>query len=81
MLIQMGKPGLDSVGVIHRHLERRGRAALLSSGARIWAVTVSLSDVNGLRGGMGLPGHSGSTVRRAAIGEGEPVQPGARVSE
>lgn len=54
MIVQMRTQGLDLVGAIHRHLERRVRAALRSSSTRVRAVTLWLSDVNGPRGGADL---------------------------
>ena len=54
MLVQMRTQGLDLGGVIHRHLQRRVRAALQSSSTRVRAVNLSLSDVNGPRGGADL---------------------------
>lgn len=54
IVVQMRTQGLDLVGAIHRHLERRVRAALRSSSTRVRAVTLWLSDVNGPRGGADL---------------------------
>jgi hypothetical protein len=54
MLVEMRTHGLDLVGAIHRHLERRVRAALRSSATHVRGATLWLSDVNGPRGGVDL---------------------------
>jgi hypothetical protein len=54
IVVQTRTQSLDLVGAIHRHLERRVRAALQSSSTRVRAVTIWLSDVNGPRGGADL---------------------------
>lgn len=54
MLTNVRTQGLDLAGAIHRHLERRVRAALRSCATRVGAVTVCFSDINGPRGGPDL---------------------------
>jgi putative sigma-54 modulation protein len=54
MLVQLRTHGLDLTAAIRRHLEQRVRTSLRSSGTSVRAVTVSLSDVNGPRGGVDL---------------------------
>jgi ribosome-associated translation inhibitor RaiA len=54
VLIHMRTQNLDMVGAIHRHLERRVRAALGSSATQLRSVSLGLSDVNGPRGGADL---------------------------
>lgn len=44
----------DLVNAIQRHLQRRVRAALEPSAARVRSVTLGFSDVNGPRGGIDL---------------------------
>ena len=53
MLIQLRTHGFDLMGAVHRHLDRRTRASLRSA-TDVRAVTLSLSDVNGPRGGQDL---------------------------
>ena len=53
MLIQLRTHGFDLMGAIHRHLDRRARASLRAA-TDVRAVTLSLSDVNGPRGGQDL---------------------------
>jgi ribosome-associated translation inhibitor RaiA len=54
MLIQMRTHRLDLAGVVERHLDRRVRAALQSSATSVRAVSLSLADINGPRGGADL---------------------------
>jgi putative sigma-54 modulation protein len=54
MIVDFRSSGLDLVGAVHRHLERRVRAALRSSATHVRTVTLRLSDVNGPRGGVDL---------------------------
>ena len=54
MIIHTRTPGFDLAGAFRRHLERRVRAAFNSSTPEVQAVTISLSDVNGPRGGIDL---------------------------
>jgi hypothetical protein len=53
MVIQLRTHGFDLMGAVHRHLDRRARASLRSA-TDVRAVTLSLSDVNGPRGGQDL---------------------------
>jgi ribosome-associated translation inhibitor RaiA len=54
MLVETRTHSLDLVGAIHRHLERRVRAALRSSATHVRGATLWLSDTNGPRGGPDL---------------------------
>ncbi len=54
MIVDMRTQDLDLAGAVQRHVERRIRAALGSSEARIRSVSLALSDVNGPRGGLDL---------------------------
>jgi hypothetical protein len=53
MVIQLRAHGFDLMGAVHRHLDRRVRASLRSA-TGVRAVTLSLSDINGRRGGADL---------------------------
>jgi putative sigma-54 modulation protein len=54
MIIDTRASGFDLAGAFRRHLERRVRAVFNSSTPDVQAVTISLSDVNGPRGGLDL---------------------------
>jgi hypothetical protein len=53
MVIQLRAHGFDLMGAVHRHLDRRVRASLRSA-VGVSTVTLSLSDINGPRGGADL---------------------------
>jgi ribosome-associated translation inhibitor RaiA len=53
MVIQVRAHGIDLMGAVHRHLDRRVRASLRSA-TDVRAATLSFSDDNGPRGGADL---------------------------
>jgi hypothetical protein len=54
MLIHVRSSESSLLGAVHRHLEKRVRAALGPFATRVASVTLGLSDINGPRGGEDL---------------------------
>jgi hypothetical protein len=54
MLIEMRAAEHDLLGAVHRHLERRVRAALATLAGQVSQVTLELADLNGPKGGADL---------------------------
>jgi hypothetical protein len=53
MVIQLRSHGFDLMGAVQRHVDRRVRASLRSA-TGVRSVTLSLSDINGPRGGADI---------------------------
>lgn len=54
MLVHVRTQDSTLLGAVHRHLERRARAALGPSATHVASVTLGISDINGPRGGEDL---------------------------
>ena len=54
MLVHLRAQHSILVGAVHRHLEKRVRAALGPTASRVRSVTAEFSDINGPRGGEDL---------------------------
>ena len=52
MLVHLRAQHSILVGAVHRHLEKRVRAALGPTASRVRSVTAEFSDINGPRGGV-----------------------------